>query len=83
MSNMSYCRFQNTGLDLQDCINALDPDSNEYEISREEVAAGKNMFRGLLEFCESEGIIDGYDEDSIAALFDNHNTAVSENGTEG
>lgn len=24
MSNMSYCRFQNTSKDLQDCIDALD-----------------------------------------------------------
>lgn len=24
MSNMSYCRFQNTSNDLQDCIDALD-----------------------------------------------------------
>lgn len=23
MANMSYCRFQNTFLDLQDCVNAL------------------------------------------------------------
>ena len=23
MSNMSYCRFQNTRLDLQDCIDAI------------------------------------------------------------
>ena len=24
MSNMSYCRFENTNLDLQDCIDAVE-----------------------------------------------------------
>ena len=35
MSNMSYCRFENTSDDLQDCLNAIyngeTEDLNEYE----------------------------------------------------
>lgn len=34
MSNMSYCRFENTLVDLRDCVNALGEDGipiGEYE----------------------------------------------------
>ena len=37
MSNMSYCRFENTSNDMQDCLNAIEngeaeiADLNEYE----------------------------------------------------
>jgi hypothetical protein len=41
--NMSYCRFQNTKLDLQDCIDAVDVmlnnngvDEHEEQLSRQE-----------------------------------------------
>ena len=37
MGNMSYCRFENTARDLQDCVNAIDrgetDELNEYEKS--------------------------------------------------
>ena len=37
MGNMSYCRFENTANDLQDCVNAIDrgetDELNEYEKS--------------------------------------------------
>ena len=36
MSNMSYCRFENTSRDLEDCISAIENgkinELNEYEI---------------------------------------------------
>ena len=36
MSNMSYCRFENTARDLRDCVNAYQSgdvaDLNEYEV---------------------------------------------------
>ena len=36
MSNMSYCRFENTSRDLEDCIEAIENgeinELNEYEI---------------------------------------------------
>ncbi len=31
MANMSYCRFHNTLLDLQDCQEAMDDDLSEAE----------------------------------------------------
>lgn len=39
MSNMSYCRFQNTLEDLQDCSNYITDDS----LSREEERARENL----------------------------------------
>ena len=37
MGNMSYCRFENTARDLQDCVDAIDrgetDELNEYEKS--------------------------------------------------
>ena len=36
MGNMSYCRFENTANDLQDCLNAINrgetDELNEYEV---------------------------------------------------
>ena len=36
MGNMSYCRFENTARDLQDCVNAINRgeivELNEYEV---------------------------------------------------
>lgn len=75
MSNMSYCRFHNTRGDLGDCLWALS-EENEYKISSEEVSRGKAMFRDFLEFCENEGIIEGYDPEEIQRVFNDHNDAV-------
>jgi|21_taG_2_1085346.scaffolds.fasta_scaffold00245_34 endonuclease III-like uncharacterized protein len=47
MSNMSYCRFHNTNLDLQDCIDAIEEMNYEniedVEISRMEEEALEEM----------------------------------------
>lgn len=51
MSNMSYCRFQNTNVDLKDCINAIDDivgdidtyGDSENLLSEEEEIAADNM----------------------------------------
>jgi len=51
MSNMSYCRFQNTNGDLQDCIRAIDEivgdidtyGDSENLLSPEEEIAADNM----------------------------------------
>lgn len=46
MSNMSYCRFENTDNDLRDCINAIEErmngDDNE-KLSRSEQHALKRL----------------------------------------
>jgi len=59
MSNMSYCRFQNTSHDLSDCIEALEEmsealyddesDSDQTSLSAEEEQAR----RWMIELCES------------------------------
>ena len=36
MANMSYCRFRNTEIDLEDCLDAL---NMQEELSREEFEA--------------------------------------------
>jgi len=48
MSNMSYCRFQNTLHDLDDCKDAveelvIDDDSKRSALSREEVEAAVKL----------------------------------------
>ena len=36
MANMSYCRFHNTRLDMDDCLNALERvEWEDYKISKE------------------------------------------------
>ena len=50
MPNMSYCRFQNTLLDLQDCMdNWDDPD-----LSKEEKRAREDMIGVMEEITEAE-----------------------------
>ena len=44
MSNMSYCRFQNTLNDLRDCAYAMSEDYEEEEsLSMDEVRARDNL----------------------------------------
>jgi hypothetical protein len=45
MSNMSYCRFQNTALDLADCKDALEEitDGIAAPLSLDEVRAAKRL----------------------------------------
>ena len=51
MSNMSYCRFQNTLSDLRDCIEHL----QDEEMSAEEVAAKNKLVKLCVEVAEDEG----------------------------
>jgi len=44
MSNMSYCRFQNTLKDLRDCADALEEiGDNLAELSKEEARAATEL----------------------------------------
>lgn len=53
MSNMSYCRFQNTLNDLRDCVSALEElaldleegTDNNNELSTDEASAAREMER--------------------------------------
>ena len=55
MANMSYCRFQNTVMDMQDCFNAMDEavDLNEsMDLSSDEQRAFQRMYNLLTEMEE-------------------------------
>lgn len=61
MSNMSYCRFENTSMDLQDCIDSLenfndDPEEGLAALSHTE----KRKAEEMREQCET--YIRVYDE---------------------
>lgn len=51
MANMSYCRFQNTSQDIQDCIDNIDA-----ELSAAEHAARKRLVRQSARLLTSLGI---------------------------
>jgi len=52
MANMSYCRFENTYRDLQDCYYNID----------EPLSDSESQFRQqLVDLCKA--VIDAYDED--------------------
>lgn len=65
MSNMSYCRFQNTRNDMEDCLYALETESS---LSQEESAAGTYMFLRVLRFFQEHEIIEAYDKDALTDL---------------
>ena len=49
MSNMSYCRFQNTAMDLADCVEALENYWDMDDLSRDEI----NGLEDLLDYAQS------------------------------
>ena len=61
MGNMSYCRFETTARDLQDCVNAINRgeivELNEYEVEG---------LRNILELCKE--ILD--DQEYIEQVID-------------
>ena len=65
MPNMSYCRFENTFSDLQDCLNALEnlDDSGTEELSQTE----KRKAIGMIDLCRRyiETAEEVFDEDEI------------------
>lgn len=55
MANMSYCRFHNTKIDLDDCLDAL---RDSETLSSEEFKKCKQMFINIVSFLEDEGVIE-------------------------
>lgn len=54
MGNMSYCRFQNTSHDLQDCIDALENYENDSEEGYKNLSkAEKDAADSMREQCET------------------------------
>lgn len=66
MANMDYCRFCNTRLDVEDCLDSL---REEKLMSSDEANAGRWMFEDILEYCRDNGIIDSFDSEMIQAIF--------------
>lgn len=64
MSNMSYCRFQNTYGDVVECIDALE---QEKKLSTDEYQAAMQMFQLFLEFCQDVDVIADYDRQQLEA----------------
>jgi len=62
MSNMSYCRFQNTYGDMVECLDAL---KQEYDLSSEEYHAAVRLLEEFLRFCRDVEIIETYDHKRI------------------
>ena len=69
MPNMSYCRFENTVNDMQDCLNAIE-EREVSELSEYEV-------RALQHFLELGKVIVDY-EDDIEEILEQHKTSQYE-----
>ena len=50
--NMSYCRFQNTKLDLQDCIDAVDVMLNNNGVDEHEDHLSRQEKNAMIEMIE-------------------------------
>jgi len=50
MSNMSYCRFENTSRDLDDCIDALEDFRSIKELKEESMEGNEYEQRGVDRF---------------------------------
>lgn len=83
MPNMSYCRFQNTLLNLQDCLSHIE-DNN---LSKDEASARERLIRVCRDIVETADEMDenvnNFTEDEIFEIIDllsqstNHSDAVS------
>ena len=60
MSNMSYCRFENTTLDVLDCINAINGGEIN-DLSRDEQRAFVNLIMQCKEVAENFENYDDYE----------------------
>jgi len=70
MSNMSYCRFENTLRDLRDCVWALE--DGKLENGGSEMSAAIEMIEACKEYLELEYKIDEIieeDEDGESVFF--------------
>lgn len=74
MANMSYCRFHNTQIDLEDCLDAL---RDNEELSKSEFMKCKQMFGSFIDFLLDEGVIedeDGELNERLDEFFESINT---------
>jgi len=76
MPNMSYCRFENTSMDLNDCLNALEKRNIS---SDSEKRKAKKLLVNICEFLIAEEIIEEYDQDKIDQIIEECNEEEEEN----
>lgn len=64
MANMSYCRFNNTRIDMEDCIDALrEAEWGDNKISEDEIGYCRMMFDNIIDYLDEEGLLDNFDWD--------------------
>lgn len=61
MANMSYCRFENTYNDLQDCLEALENEGGITGVEEDANQYEKPYVRRLVELCRE--IADNYEDE--------------------
>ena len=61
MGNMSYCRFENTYRDLEECYDALQNEGGVKGIEEEVSQYEKPYVRRLVELCRE--IVDNYEDE--------------------
>lgn len=67
MANMSYCRFANTRIDVEDCIETLrEAEWSEERISEDEIGYCRMMFDTIIDYLDEEGLIDEFDWDKYS-----------------
>ena len=67
MANMSYCRFHNTRMDMEDCLNALrEAEWGDKTISEEEIGNCRTMFDNIIDYLDEEGLLDEFDWDTYS-----------------
>lgn len=67
MANMSYCRFANTRIDVEDCIDALrEAEWNDDKISEDEIGYCRMMFDNIIDYLDEEGLINEFDWDKYS-----------------
>lgn len=53
MSNMSYCRFENTARDFQDCLNALEELINNHGVDEHGDKLSKTEYHAMIDMAST------------------------------
>lgn len=71
MSNMSYCRFENTSRDMQDCVNAvMEMIENGYDLDSYETRGFKQLIEQAAELLNLVGESVGIGPEEIVEKVD-------------
>jgi|TARA_R110000772_G_scaffold255593_1_gene371826 hypothetical protein len=71
MSNMSYCRFQNTTQDLQDCIDAVDTMINNKGKDEDGETLSRNEENAMIEMIQQAKYFSEIASELADQLYDN------------